>query len=275
MNLYRKLINKPYIFQQITGLSPKEFAQIIKKLRPIWRRKHLKKKKIEGRPYGVGDLNNQLLCLLMYYRTYATQLFIGFWFRVDDATISRSIKRLEPLLAKVMEIKKEPKVSEKRLKKLLLDATEQRCTGSKKRKSPYYSGKKRAHTIKTEIIVTEESEIIQVSEPFPGSVHDIKIRRESDPIPDADKIYADGAYRGLEKEYPHILVPRKKPPGKPFSQEDKSYNNALHMQRIGVEWKFRELKIFKILSHVYRNSKGSYAVKMAIIAGIVNLKNGF
>ena len=106
MNLYRKLINKPYIFQQITGLNPKEFAQVIKKLRPIWRRKHLKKKKIEGRPYGVGDLNNQLLCLLMYYRTYVTQLFIGFWFRVDDATISRSIKRLEPLLAKSDENKK-------------------------------------------------------------------------------------------------------------------------------------------------------------------------
>ena len=45
MNLYLKLSTRPYIFSQITGVSLQEFASILKKLRPIWRRKHLKKKK--------------------------------------------------------------------------------------------------------------------------------------------------------------------------------------------------------------------------------------
>ena len=126
MNLYLKLSTRPYIFSQITGVSLQEFASILKKLRPIWRRKHLKKKKIEGRPYGVGSLENHLLCILIYYRTYTTQLFIGFYFGVDDATVCRTIKRLEPFLSQIIKIKREPVLKEKALKTLLVDATEQK-----------------------------------------------------------------------------------------------------------------------------------------------------
>ena len=134
--------------------KPARIWKYRKKLRPIWLRKHIKKKKIEGRPYGVGSLENHLLCLLMYYRTYTTQLFIGFYFGVDDATVCRTIKRLEPLLWQIIKIKREPKISQKKLKTLLLDATEQEVTGSSRE---YYSGKKKRQTIKTEIIVERQS----------------------------------------------------------------------------------------------------------------------
>ena len=275
MNLYNKLVSRPYIFLRITGISPGKFNDIIKKLLPIWNKKHLKKKKLDGRPYGIGSLENQLLCLLIYYRTYTTQLFIGFWFRVDDATVCRTIKRLEPLLSQVIKIKKEPKLTEDTLQTLLLDATEQRTQGTGESKCPYYSGKKKCHTIKTEIIMKNKGKIIQVSDPFPGSVHDITVRRESDPIPESKSIYADSGYQGLEEDYSHIKLPKKKPKGKPQSEEDKKYNKSVHYVRNPVEFKFRELKIFQILYQVYRNSKPSYAIKMAIITGIVNLKNGF
>ena len=94
MNLYRKLSIRPFIFHQITGVSLQEFATIVNKLRPIWNKRYLNKKKIAGRPYGIQTLENQLLCVLLYYRTYATQLFIGFWFRVDESTVSRTRRRL-------------------------------------------------------------------------------------------------------------------------------------------------------------------------------------
>ena len=105
MDLYSKLIKKPQIFQRITGTKKEEFEKIIQKLRPMWGQKIKAKKKISGRPYGLVSLENQLLCLLIYYRTYTTQLFIGFYFRIDDATVSSSIKRLEPLLAKEVKRK--------------------------------------------------------------------------------------------------------------------------------------------------------------------------
>jgi hypothetical protein len=275
MNLYNKLVNRPYIFLRITGISTGKFNDIIKKLQPIWYKKHLNKKILDGRPYGVGSLENQLLCLLIYYRTYTTQLFIGFWFRVDDATVCRTIKRLEPFLFQVVKIEKEPKLSEDTLRTLLLDATEQRTQGTNDFDCPYYSGKKKCHTIKTEIIMTKKGKIIQISQPFPGSVHDITVRRESDPIPESKSIYADSGYQGLANDYSNIKLPKKKLRGKPLSEEEKKYNKSVHYVRNPVEFKFRELKIFQILYQTYRNSKLSYAIKMLIIAGIVNLKNGF
>ena len=272
MNLYRKLSTRPYIFSQITGVSLQEFASIIKKLRPIWRKRHLKNKKVAGRPYGIESLENQLLCLLLYYRTYATQLFIGFWFRVDEATVSRTRRRLEPILAKVVEIKRKPKINQGQLDTLLLDATEQTTTGSKKE---YFSGKKKRYTIKTEIVTTKEGKIIQVSDSFPGSVHDITVRRKSEKLPYCLDIYADGAYRGLEKEYPNILLPIRKKRAIPLSEEEKRHNKYLELVRNNIERKFREMKVFQILYQTYRNAKHSYAIKMAIVAGIVNFKNGF
>ena len=273
MNLYQKLSNHPFIFRRITGLTLEEFTALTKKLRRLWQRKHLQGKKIAGRPYGVGCLENHLLCLLIYYRTYTTQIFIGFYFNVDAATICRTIKRLEPLLSQIIKIKKQPVLKEKELKTLLLDATEQAITGAS---WAYYSGKKKRQTIKTEIVMERQSgKIIQISDPFPGRVHDITIRRKSEAIPPARSIYADGGYQGLQKEESNVKLPIRKPRGKPHIEAGSQHNRSHRLIRGPVERKFRELKIFKILSHIYRNSKVSYAIKMAIIAGIVNFKNGF
>ena len=209
----------------------------------------------------------------MYYRTYTTQLFIGIYFGVDDSTVCRTIKRLEPLLLGIIKIKREPILKEKELKTLLVDATEQAITGSSR---DYYSGKKKRPTIKSEIIIEKQSgKIIQVSEPSPGRVHDITLRRNSNPIPPSRSIYADGGYRGLQKEYPNVKLPMRKPRGKPHIEEALKHNRVMRAIRNPIERKFREIKIFKILSHIYRNSKASYAIKMAIVTGIVNFKNGF
>ena len=273
MNLYQKLSTHPFIFRRITGLTLEEFTTITKKLNRIWKKKHLKKKKIEGRPYALGSLENHLLCLLIYYRTYTTQLFIGFYFRVNTATVCRTIKRLEPLLSQIIKIKREPILKEKELKTLLVDATEQGITGSSRE---YYSGKKKRQTIKTEIVVERQSgKIIQVSKPFPGKEHDITMRRKSDPIPPSRSIYGDGGYQGMQKEHSNFKLPIRKPRGKPHTEEALKHNRSHRAIRNPIERKFREMKIFKILSYVYRNSKASYAIKMAIIAGIVNFKNGF
>jgi hypothetical protein len=42
-----------------------------------------------------------------------------------------------------------------------------------------------------------------------------------------------------------------------------------------VEHVIGDMKVFRILSERYRNKRKRYGVKFTIIAGIVNLKNGF
>ena len=104
---------------------------------------------------------------------------------------------------------------------------------------------------------------------------DITIRRKSKNILSARSVYADGGYSGLQYEQPNVKLPIRKPRGRPHSEESQKYNRLHKAIRNPVERKFQEVNIFKILSHIYRNSRVSYAMKWAIVAEIVNLKNGF
>jgi len=56
---------------------------------------------------------------------------------------------------------------------------------------------------------------------------------------------------------------------------EKEYNTALSRIRVKIENIIGDLKTFRILSDRYRNKRKRYGVKFNIIAGIVNLKNGF
>ena len=275
MDLCSKIIKKPLTFQRITGLTPNEFAQIVLKLNPLFHKKCIKNKKLSGRPYGIGSLENQILCLLLYYRTYTTQFFIGFFFRVDAATVCRTIKRIEPILVQIIKIKKMKKFSSVELEKLIIDCTEQPKNRPKRGQKRYYSGKKKRHTVKTEIVIDGNGKICQISKPRPGSMHDIEVRRKGIPLPKAQIILADSGYQGLQKEYENIKIPIKKRRGKPLDRKSKQKNKLLSQQRILVENKIREMKIFQILAQRYRNSVDSYTVKTKIIAGIVNFKRGF
>ena len=275
MDLVAKLIKKPIIFRGITVLTPSEFHQATKKLTPLFRKKYIKNKKLPGRPTGIKRIENKLLCLLIYYRTYTTQLFVGFLFQVDAATVCRTIKRLEPLLARVMKIKKEWKMSQKEVHTLIVDCTEQPIRRPKKRQKDFYSGKKKRHTNKTEMIVNGEGEIYHVSRPLPGSIHDIKVREKGIKMSPCQRLLADSGYQGQQKKYPNICLPLKKPRGGKLNRRAKIHNKKLALQRIIIEHRFAQMKVFQILAQIYRNQRNSYRYKTAIIAGLVNMKNGF
>ena len=274
MNLFKKMAKKPRVFLRITGLKISEFKDIKRRCNSHWKRQQ-SRKIVSGRPYGISNLENQILCLLMYYRTYTTQLFLGFWFNVDDATVCRTIKRLEPVLAKVVAIKKYRTMSEKDLQVLLTDATEQRIQRPKRNQKEFYSGKKKCHTIKTEITMTLNGQIVDLSKPMPGKMHDYALRKSRRPFPTESVVFADLGYIGLQKEHVKTILPYKKSKNHKLTKSDKTRNRAVSRIRIKVENKIRELKIFGILAQTYRNFRHGYGLKMNIIAGIVNMKAGF
>src|ERR1700689_3983003 len=102
---YSKIKNRPTLFNRIFGLKVEEFERILKAVEPEWEKKVIGRYKRQGRNYKL-DLSSQILMLLLYYRSYTSQFFIGFLFGIDDSRVSRNIKKLEPLLAKVMAISK-------------------------------------------------------------------------------------------------------------------------------------------------------------------------
>ena len=83
--LINVLTKKNYLLR-ITGVKHEKFEKITNRLKPAWRAIQ-KRKQVAGRPYGVGELREHLLLLLMYYRTYTTHLFLAQIFKVDESTI--------------------------------------------------------------------------------------------------------------------------------------------------------------------------------------------
>jgi len=273
---YTKIKNHPRTFHRLFGLSVNEFERIFQAVEPHWEKRVVKRYKRPGRNNKLS-LSEQILMLLLYYRSYTTQIFIGFIFGIDDSRVCRNIQRLEPILAKVMAITKTRHLSQEEIEEIIIDATEQQIERPQKGQKAFYSGKKKRHTNKTEIRIPPQGKgrIIHVSKTKPGAVHDFEVYKKETPIPKDSTALADSGYQGLDKLHVRTEIPFKSSKKKPLDKEDKAYNRALSRIRVKVENVLRQLKIFKILSDRYRNKNKRYNLKFNIIAGIVNFKNGF
>ncbi|WP_373085932.1 transposase family protein [Sneathiella sp.] len=244
------------------------------RLRPSWEQL-CRRKNRAGRPYGAGGLEDHLLVMLILYRCHITQDFLGLLYGVDKATICRSLRRIEPLARRVLGVKRAIRVWGEEAQALLIDATEQPVQRPQRKQKCWYSGKKKRHSIKNEIITTEKGQIVSVSKSAPGTVHDIMIRRRGPPLPENTRVYVDSGYQGYQDDHPAIDIPYKKPRKGKLSIEEKEYNHALSRFRVRVEHAIGRMKRFRILADRYRYPRNRHSVKFAIIAGITNLMAGF
>ena len=104
---YERLAKKPTTFLRLTGTRLEEFKQITERVKPLWEQEIEAKKKQAGRPSPLATFEDKLLVLLIYYRTYVTHEFIGFLVGLHNTNICRLLKRLEPLVARRICIKKD------------------------------------------------------------------------------------------------------------------------------------------------------------------------
>lgn len=263
-------------FRRLTGVSVTTFDQMLKQLAGPWNAAQQSKAK-SGRPWEVGGLEDHLLILLLYYRCYVTQEFIGFFYQVDRSVICRTIQRIEAHVKPLFAIQREPRISKQEAEALMIDCTEQAIQrpSNNATQQAHYSGKKKRHTLKTEYIVTARGRIASVSPSHPGSHHDLAIRRAGPSLPKNARGYADSAYQGYDKDHPNLDIPYKKPKGGELTAEEKQYNRGLSSFRVAVEHRIGRTKRFRIISDRFRNPLRTHHTKTSIIAGIVNLEAGF
>ena len=200
---------------------------------------------------------------------------MGCLYGVDKGTVSRALRRIEDLAVRVLGVKRAIKVSREEAETLIIDGTEQPIERPRRKQRCWYSGKKKRHTIKTEIAVTGQGRIVGVSKPAPGRVHDLEIRRRAPPLPKHSHVYADSGYQGLQEDHAAIEIPYKKTKHRPLTKEERDYNHALSRLRVRVEHRIARLKSFRILAERYRYPRNRYAVEISTVAGIVNLLDGF
>lgn len=273
---FSKLSKSPKNFLHLTGVSITEFRELVERIRPDWELL-LEAKKCDGRTAHLATIEDQTLCTLLYYRTYNSQEFLGFLFDLHESNVCRLLKKIEPLLAKKITIKKDRSLTPEKIMKLITDATEIKIQRPKNKngQKKFYSGKKKTHTIKSEMTISEDGKIISVSKTYEGRVHDFTIKADQKPLPRDCEKHGDLGYQGWHKLASNVFLPIKKKKHQPLTKEEKLYNRSLASFRVKIEHKFRELKIFKILSGTYRNFRLKLHMRLNIIAGIVNLKHAF
>jgi DDE superfamily endonuclease/Helix-turn-helix of DDE superfamily endonuclease len=223
-------------FRRLTGVSAATFEPMLKRLRAPWEQMQRSKRK-SGQPWEIGGLEDHLLTLLLYYRCYVTQEFIGLFYQVDRSVICRAIQRIEAHVKRLFGIRRAPRISRAEAEALIIDCTEQpiqRPTDDATQRV-HSSGKTKRHTLKTAYIVTANGRIAGVSPSHPDSRHDLTIRRTGPPLPKQARGYVDGAYQGYDKEHPNLELPYKKPKGGALTSEEKEYNRALSSFRVRVE----------------------------------------
>jgi hypothetical protein len=153
-----RLLRTPATFRRLTGLTPAAFARLIAEVAAADDRARTRRADHPRRRRKAGagrkpalPLADQLLMLLVYYRTYVPHTFLGFLFSLDDSNVSRTHRRLEPLLAGVFRIpERKVALTPEEIRELFFDSTERPTNRPVRGRKRFYSGKKRRHTLKTQ-----------------------------------------------------------------------------------------------------------------------------
>jgi len=290
------LRKNPTVFRHLTGLAVAVFDALAADVVPAIEAAHRQTLDRPDRQRAIGggdhfDLStaDQLLLTVIWLRQYPTNEVLGFLFGVSDSTASRARARCLPALERAgkdtMRMPDPGAGKRKRLPALLkdtpglavvIDSFEQRTHRPGRRQRAYYSGKKKAHTLKSQVAVDEDTgRFVDVSDSVPGPWADIKLLKKSRilrRLPEGVGGIGDLAYVGIGELHPEGLgaAPRRKPRGKERPPEDRRYNRAFSRRRIIVEHAIGRLRRFRAVAHVNRHRRAGHAMRVRAIAGLVN-----
>lgn len=138
-----------------------------------------------------------------------------------------------------------------------------------------YSGKKKRHTLKTQIITDKDGEVLALEPGHPGPLSDKALYEQSE----AAKQYpraarrADLGYQGV----PEMILPHKRVRGKEgekakdLTPQQKAENQHLASMRVPVEHGVRRCKAWRILRDEFRLGRGLFCLVATATVGLVHL----
>jgi len=304
---YEKLSGKASIFKTFTGLEVSEFDALYSKLEavnPAFEEKRLdrtgrKNKAGAGHPFKL-NLKNRFLLLLTYYRLYVSSTLIGFLFDLGQTNVLKDIRALEPAAQAILPLPKKIHDATRRLQtleeveayfpgfKAFIDATEQEIPrpSAKLKRKTHYSGKKKRHTVKTQLTVNRKGLIVHKTNHARGGRHDYALFKQHRPcLPKKVKVGVDLGYKGINEDFPEFNaeIPfKRKSPGRgkrgikaqELTLEEKSHNKRLAKARVVAEHTISRLKKFRIMGEEFRNRLKHYDTMTDIVSGLINFRIG-
>ena len=156
---------------------------------------------------------------------------------------------------------------------VVVDVTESPIERPKNKQRSYYSGKKKHHTLKVQVVVNQADGQIICTAFEQGRVHDFRLfKLHRLPMLPEQLCLADKGYQGITKLHPHSCIPTKKPRKRKLDKAERQHNRHLAQLRVVIEHTNRKLKIFRILAERYRNRRKRFGLRFNLIAAIINFE---
>lgn len=277
---YQYLLTHKDLFPVAVGITYRQFEALVPKFAAALRQAEQKKARRHERLRAVGGGRKprlatdreKLFFILFYYKVYPTFRFAQIIFELGKTNCQVWKEFLEPVLfAAVGYQLKLPAVRIRHLnhwlevypalREFIVDGTERPVRRPKKPddQTRYYSGKKKRHTVKNQIIVSPKSgRILQVSQTHEGKLHDKKLLEQDGILkhaPPGAKGLGDSGYQGAGEINPWIkfITPFKNLRSRQLSEADKQTNKIISSLRVKVEHPLAYLKHFAILADKFRN----------------------
>jgi transposase-like protein len=222
------------------------------------------------------SMEDMLLATLGYLREYRTYARIAADFGISESILFRAVRRVENTLIKDGRFhlpgKKALVKSDVQYEAVLVEATETPCERPKKQQKRY-SGKKKRHTMKTQVLVDKKDRRIICTAFTAGKKHDFKLFCESKTnFAKTIGVKTDRGYFGIRSLHPNSELPHKKSKFHPMSKQEKLENRAVARTRVANEHTIGFVKRFRILSERYRNQRKRFGLRFNLIAAICNLE---
>jgi hypothetical protein len=199
---YPNRTHHPAVFRALTGLSVAQFDALCADALPHSHEAERVRHTRPDRPRALGGgsqftlpVRDHLLLTVVWLRVDPTYPVLGYLFGVSEFVAQRALKRVLPVLAAVgldtMRLPDPGRGQRRTLEDLLRDTPdlavlsdtyeqpvqrpEQRAQADRS-----YSGKKKMHTVKTQVVVDERDQrIVDVSAGEPGPTADVTMLRHS------------------------------------------------------------------------------------------------
>lgn len=294
---FELLKNKPALMVSLTGLNLAAFKELLPAFQAAYEvdleRRDQQRTTPRERRRGAGQkgvlpkLEDKLVFSLFYFRLYPVQMAQGFFCGMGQPQANEWIHRLTPILNQALGYPMQlPARERKGIEQILsecpdlefiLDGTERpiRRPQDPHRQKANYSGKKKRHTRKNNVISDKRTRKIKgLSQTVGGKRHDKKLADEQDvKFPPGSTRWKDTGFQGYAPPDVRIFQPTKKPKGRDLSPEERAANAVISQQRIGVEHSIGGVKTFRIVHEVFRNLREGFDdLVMETACGLHNLR---
>jgi hypothetical protein len=235
MMTYTELQKDRRTFLALTGLTLREFQQLLPAFEQAYERLYREDRTLAGQPRQrfpgggrKGALHapeQKLLFLLVYLKTYPLQTLLGQLFELSQPRVNYWLHRLLPLLHQALDelgvlperdgrhFAQSPAACREDLR-LIIDGTERRRQRPKspEKQAAHYTGKKKTHTDKNVVIADARNKRIgYLSGTCPGSRHDKAVAdQEAIAYPPGTVLYKDTGFQGYEPAVRETCQAKKK-----------------------------------------------------------------